>query len=140
VYRVQLLYPNNQLRLVAYQPNTSSPPPSSSHYVPIPSKSANNNTTPSIDEASIEPATESHPSAWLEPATTAGPSTFQPATPDTLPLTFDTEQEDDNDSAYGAPTDYSETSSLASSIMKYRVEMGRTYHVYGAISSLCSHT
>jgi len=39
--------------------------------------------------------------------------------------------DDGTDSAYGDQSIYSDTTSLRSSIMKYREEHGRTYHSYG---------
>lgn len=55
-------------------------------------------------------------------------------------LQYDTAEEtqtgDDADSAYGGSTRPSETSSLDSSIFKYREENGRTYHAYGTFA-LC---
>jgi len=38
--------------------------------------------------------------------------------------------DDDADSAYGAPSVNSATTSVTSSIMKYRMENGRRYHAY----------
>ncbi|KAF5004882.1 hypothetical protein FDECE_8664 [Fusarium decemcellulare] len=39
---------------------------------------------------------------------------------------------DDNDSAFDGESNFSDSTSLASSILKYRVENGRTYHAYKA--------
>ncbi|KAH6886892.1 S-adenosyl-L-methionine-dependent methyltransferase [Thelonectria olida] len=43
-----------------------------------------------------------------------------------------TEVDDDNDSTFDEVSAMSDTTSLASSILKYRVENGRTYHAYKA--------
>ncbi len=48
--------------------------------------------------------------------------------------TDESQEGGDADSAYAGSVLQSETSTLDSSILKYREENGRTYHVYGKIS------
>jgi hypothetical protein len=96
------------------------------------------NTT--VESATVEPAT-------VEPATvgtaTIEPATVESGTLETLPMIYDVGHDiDDNDSAYGESSNQSETATLSSSILKYRIEAGRTYHSYGknSISPLDSYT
>lgn len=71
------------------------------------------------DQAAVVSGSDDHPAV---PATAAEPP----------PLEFDSNEANDADSAYAGSARGSATSTLASSIMKYREENGRTYHSYGS--------